>query len=325
VKANSTKVFLSYSHQDRQQLGILVEALKKAGIEPCMDLEELRGGDLWPQRLGEAIASHSVMLLAWSKHSAASHFVRFEWSTALALNKTIIPVSLDSVGIPPDLSALPFIPLAEPEAIVRAIAKVLAHADQSPASPDLKVVSGLKSIAGGNNEREEKNAVDSALVLYRNLGLIMGDVLAGGNVSITIHSASPALSHSNPSRGLLKRVGTMVGILVGIATLVEILYRNFHRESASPPPPAVSDFRGIVENGGQSPLQGAQVILVINRKPFDTVFTNHLGGFVFDSVPGEAGERIRIYVHSEGYQATNSYYTLPGPVKVVLGAPGIPE
>ena len=61
------------------------------------------GGQKWPKVLGKAIADHDVLFLVWSKHAAASHFVEFEWCTAIALKKTIIRCLLDSTVMPPSL------------------------------------------------------------------------------------------------------------------------------------------------------------------------------------------------------------------------------
>jgi hypothetical protein len=41
--------------------------------------------------IGEAIAAHDHVMLLWSKTAAQSHFVEFEWNTAVALRKTILP------------------------------------------------------------------------------------------------------------------------------------------------------------------------------------------------------------------------------------------
>ena len=90
-------VFLSYSRHDLfliEQLEAQLNAQPKISI--WRDQEKIYGGQKWPKVLGEAIADQDVVLLAWSKHAAASHFVEFEWTTAIALKKTIIPCLLDA-------------------------------------------------------------------------------------------------------------------------------------------------------------------------------------------------------------------------------------
>lgn len=94
-------VFLSYSRTDLP----LIEQLEARLTNPPSDLsiwrdqEKIRGGAKWPKVLGEAIADQDVFLLAWSKNSATSHFVEFEWCTAIALKKTIVPCLLDDTPL----------------------------------------------------------------------------------------------------------------------------------------------------------------------------------------------------------------------------------
>ena len=100
------RVFLSYSREDLAVAHQLAQALTTSGIAVWRDEESLHGGQQWPKEIGEAIAAHDVVLLAWSKHAAASHFVEREWTTALALRKIILPCFLDKTPLPPALSAI---------------------------------------------------------------------------------------------------------------------------------------------------------------------------------------------------------------------------
>ncbi|NGZ09980.1 MAG: toll/interleukin-1 receptor domain-containing protein, partial [Nitrospira sp. LK70] len=73
-------VFLSYSRADLPLIEQLEAQLKNhPEVSIWRDQEKIYGGQKWPKVLGEAIADQDVFLLAWSKSSAASHFVEFEW------------------------------------------------------------------------------------------------------------------------------------------------------------------------------------------------------------------------------------------------------
>lgn len=97
-------VFLSYSRADLPLIEQLEAQLKnQPDISIWRDQEKIYGGQKWPKVLGEAIADQDVFLLAWSKNSAASHFVEFEWCTAIALKKTIVPCLLDDTPLAPSL------------------------------------------------------------------------------------------------------------------------------------------------------------------------------------------------------------------------------
>jgi len=115
-------VFLSYSRDDLSLIEQLEARLKThPEIFIWRDQEKIYGGQKWPKVLGEAIADQDVMLLAWSKHAAASHFVEFEWCTALALKKTIIHCLLDSTTLPPSLAAINAISVDDLPKIVTAL------------------------------------------------------------------------------------------------------------------------------------------------------------------------------------------------------------
>lgn len=100
-------VFLSYSRADLPLIEQLAARLRASSPEILIwrDQEKIYGGQQWPKVLGEAIADQDVFLLAWSKNSAASHFVEFEWCTAIALKKTIVPCLLDETPLAVSLRA----------------------------------------------------------------------------------------------------------------------------------------------------------------------------------------------------------------------------
>ncbi len=75
-------LFLSYSRKDLLAAEQLEQALRGHGHTVWRDLNNIRGGEHWPKATGEAIASHDFVVLAWSQHTAISHFVEFEWNTA---------------------------------------------------------------------------------------------------------------------------------------------------------------------------------------------------------------------------------------------------
>jgi hypothetical protein len=88
-------VFMSYSWDDVGYAEQLEADLKGVGINVWRDQHKLYGGQLWPKELGEAIAAQDAVLLLWSGKTADTHFVEFEWSTAIALNIPIIPCLID--------------------------------------------------------------------------------------------------------------------------------------------------------------------------------------------------------------------------------------
>src|SRR5262249_51927599 len=94
-------IFLSYARNDLSAVLPLAQSLAESGISVWRDQESIYGGQLWPKAIGEAIASNDAILLMWSVNSARSKFVEFEWNTAIALQKKIIPCPMDDTALPP--------------------------------------------------------------------------------------------------------------------------------------------------------------------------------------------------------------------------------
>lgn len=99
-------VFISYSRKDGRIATSVEQGLKELGIQVWRDQEAIYAGEKWPKAIGEAIAGNEILLLLWSDQSKDSHFVEFEWNTALALKKSIIPVFIQDIPLPAALSAL---------------------------------------------------------------------------------------------------------------------------------------------------------------------------------------------------------------------------
>ncbi|HEX5084403.1 MAG TPA: toll/interleukin-1 receptor domain-containing protein, partial [Blastocatellia bacterium] len=100
------KVFISYARVDMDRALELEQVFIANSMDVWRDQHSVYAGEQWPRAIGEAIADCDAVLLLWSADSAASHFVEFEWTTALALKKTIIPCLLDYARLPPGLAAI---------------------------------------------------------------------------------------------------------------------------------------------------------------------------------------------------------------------------
>ncbi len=104
-------VFLSYASQDAEAAQRLCNALRAAGIEVWFDQSELRGGDVWDQRIRREIHDCALFIPVISANTASRHegYFRLEWDLAdqrthmLARNRAfIVPVCLDAT---PDAGA----------------------------------------------------------------------------------------------------------------------------------------------------------------------------------------------------------------------------
>ncbi len=64
------------------------------------------------------------------------------------------------------------------------------------------------------------------------------------------------------------------------------------------------------------PIAGANVRL--DLLPDTTFTTTSNGGFIFNNVPGQVGEKVRVYVLADGYKPADKYYPLPGPIPIKM-------
>jgi TolB-like protein/Flp pilus assembly protein TadD len=100
-------VFLSYASQDAPAAQGICEALRAAGIEVWFDQSELRGGDVWDQKIRREIGDCALFIPVISANTASRHegYFRLEWDLAdrrthmMARNRVfIVPVSPDATA-----------------------------------------------------------------------------------------------------------------------------------------------------------------------------------------------------------------------------------
>lgn len=100
-------VFVSYSHKDALFVQRLVGALEAQGIKAWYDSGELRVGEQFMRKIGDALEQSRYFLLVISPDYLASQWTSFELGVALSAASTkgvrVIPVLVRTS----DLSALP--------------------------------------------------------------------------------------------------------------------------------------------------------------------------------------------------------------------------
>jgi TolB-like protein/Flp pilus assembly protein TadD len=84
VTEPSHAVFLSYASQDAEAAQKLCEALRAAGIEVFLDQSELRGGDVWDQKIRREICDCALFIPVISANTASRRegYFRLEWDLA---------------------------------------------------------------------------------------------------------------------------------------------------------------------------------------------------------------------------------------------------
>lgn len=91
-------IFVSYSHQDRERVRVLVSALAAEGWEVFWD-RTIPPGESWRTWIGAPLAAAPVVIVCWTKHSVESDWVSQE-ADAAAKRRALLPVTLDEVTPP---------------------------------------------------------------------------------------------------------------------------------------------------------------------------------------------------------------------------------
>ncbi|MBI1354739.1 MAG: TIR domain-containing protein [Acidobacteria bacterium] len=157
-------VFLSYSHEDLDAAKRLEAALSSQGVDVWRDEGDLRAGDLWPKRLGEAIEGREGVVLLWSRSAEQSDFVTLEWTTALALGRPVLSCFLDKTKLPASLRSRHGISLQKDfdGGAARLAADLLGIEPPEPKAP-------RKEKVFAELERESEPSVQRALEMLRPL------------------------------------------------------------------------------------------------------------------------------------------------------------
>jgi hypothetical protein len=107
-----SSAFASYSRLDIQEVLARLQTIEKLapGIRVFWDVESIRSGEHWRERLQAELLSRDVLFLFWSSHAAQSEWVNWEWQCALRQRGIdgIEPFPLDQTAPPPELAALQF-------------------------------------------------------------------------------------------------------------------------------------------------------------------------------------------------------------------------
>jgi hypothetical protein len=91
--------FLSYSRKDKESVEQLENRLKAAGYETWIDIEGIRGGDLWREAIVKAIDQADALLVLLSPNSAKSDNVCTELVLATENKTRIVPVDISTPPI----------------------------------------------------------------------------------------------------------------------------------------------------------------------------------------------------------------------------------
>lgn len=105
------RAFVSYSTKDTQRVLASIQAFQRvADVELFIDVDSLRAGEDWQERLRSEVPTRDAFLLYWSENAAQSEWVEREWRLAFEERGLdyIKPMPLDPVSPPEELADLQF-------------------------------------------------------------------------------------------------------------------------------------------------------------------------------------------------------------------------
>ena len=78
-------VFLSYASQDAEAAHRVARALRSGGVEVWLDTTELRGGDLWDQKIQRQIKDCALFMpiISHATDERREGYFRLEWKLAV--------------------------------------------------------------------------------------------------------------------------------------------------------------------------------------------------------------------------------------------------
>jgi hypothetical protein len=251
------QVFLSYARRDLPTLQPLLQDLVEHGITVWRDQDSLYGGQHWPKAIGEAIAAHDVLLLAWSQEAAASHFVEFEWNTALALQKSVLPCLLDQTLLSPALRAINSIDARRPhEALPKILQALQQPVTPSKAEQNARVITTLGRITA----TDPAEVVQTAKAMFMQQGWhVQGNVYqAAGDIHVTL---AP-----QPAGSWLEKWQTwavFLAVLLSLITVALVLPTRIWETFTSPPATTevLQTVSGMIADERQEPLADVEVFV----------------------------------------------------------------
>jgi hypothetical protein len=115
------QVFLCHANEDKDEVRKIYEKLKRNGIKPWMDKEDLKPGQQWDQEIIKAIKESDHVIIFFSKISVEKRgYVQNEFKQALKIYDEIpdgeiyiIPARLDDCEIPDKFKILHYCDLFE--------------------------------------------------------------------------------------------------------------------------------------------------------------------------------------------------------------------
>src|SRR5215813_3539962 len=297
------QVFLSYARRDLPNLQPLLQDLVAHSITVWRDQDSLYGGQRWPKAIGEAIAAHDVLLLVWSQEAVASHFVEFEWNTALALQKSVLPCLLDQTPLPPALSAINGIDARLPhEALPKILRALQQPVTPSKAEQKARVIATLEGITA----TDPAEVVQAAKAMFMQQGWhVQGNVYqAAGDIHVTL-APQPAGSWLEKWQTWAVFLAALLSLITVALVLPTRIWETFTSPSVTTE--VLQTVSGLIVDERQEPL--ADVEVYVPEFPNLNAYTDSHGIFTLQ-VRAMPQRPVKLVARKGGYVTYRADATL---------------
>ena len=139
------RIFLCHASEDKEVVVGVYRRLKKAGLKPWLDKEDLAPGEDWQRAIRRAIQESAVVLVFLSKSSTSKRgYVQREFRLALDTMEEVppdrlflIPIRIDDCEVPDDLKRLHCARLEDLPRVISSIHSALGYlGEQTRAGPE---------------------------------------------------------------------------------------------------------------------------------------------------------------------------------------------
>ena len=108
------RIFIIYSHKDKEKAGKITEQLKELGYNPWFDQQEILPGQKWTKAINQAIEDSAVALFLSSKNTEEEGgYIKNEMKAAMEVLRAkgegyspVIPVYLEESSLPEELKGI---------------------------------------------------------------------------------------------------------------------------------------------------------------------------------------------------------------------------
>lgn len=156
-----THVFLSYLEEDSALAEATQKEIEKAGFEVWIDPSRSRFMDsTWHHGIDNAIGESFVMVIILTPQSLQSALITYEWSFALGIGVTIIPVLFKEAQIPRRLLVLKCLDFSE-NWIWDDLIELVKEARDAYNPDAIRVSQEMKTITNVEEAKEHRLVIDS--------------------------------------------------------------------------------------------------------------------------------------------------------------------